>query len=180
MMNRPLPAVAKPTEGDLRRWWADLSGDQPGQAYKAVWRLTAAPEQVLPFLASSLQPTKAAAPATVARMIDELDSPAFQVRERSSRELEQLGEVVLDALRKAKKDSTSVERSRRIDRLLAKLAGPLLGPEQLRATRAVAVLEQIGGPKARKILTRLASGAAGARLTWEAEAARERLKRAER
>jgi hypothetical protein len=102
------------------------------------------------------------------------------VREKASRELERLGETVRDALRKAKKGDISVEQSRRIDRLLAMLTGPLPGPELLRATRAVAILEQIGGPEARKILARLASGASGARLTSEAKAAWERLKRAER
>ncbi len=44
--------------------------------------------------------------------------------------------------------------------------------------RAVLVLEQIGTDPARKILTRIAGGAAGARLTEEARQALERLDRA--
>jgi hypothetical protein len=50
----------------------------------------------------------------------------------------------------------------------------------LRGTRAVAVLEQIGGPEVRKILARLAAGTAGEQLTLEAQAALKRLQRAQR
>ncbi|HEY7425712.1 MAG TPA: WD40 repeat domain-containing protein [Gemmataceae bacterium] len=180
MVNRPLPAVAKPAEADLRRWWADLRDDDPGKAYKAVWRLAAVPHHALPFLAASLQPVKVPEPAIVARLIDDLDNSKFQVRERASRELERLGEAVADDLRKAKKDGISLEQRQRLDLLLAKLTNLSPGPEQLRGLRAVAALEQIGDSEARKVLTRLASGAAGARLTREAKAALECLQQAER
>jgi WD40 repeat protein len=81
MVNRPLPTVAKPAEADLRRWWAVLRDDNPGEGYKAVWRLAAVPDQALPFLADSLRPVKPSKPATVARLIDDLDSSEFEVRE---------------------------------------------------------------------------------------------------
>jgi hypothetical protein len=113
-------------------------------------------------------------------LINDLDSGTFEVREKASQELEQFGEAVVDALRKAKKGDVSVEQARRIEFLLAEFAGPVPGPEQLRATRAVAALEQIGSPEAEKVLARLAAGAEGARLTEEAKAALERLKRAGR
>jgi WD40 repeat protein len=180
LINRPLPAVAKPSEEELRRWWSALRDDSPAEAYKAVWRFAAVPEQTLPFLANSLQPAKPADSATVARLIDDLDSDQFQVREKASRELGRLGEVVVVALRKAKSSGPSLEQRLRIERLLAELTGPVPGPEQLRAIRAVAVLEQIGGAQARKIVAVWAGGAAGARLTEEAQTALERLKRAER
>ncbi len=177
LVNPPLPAVAKPTEAELQRWWADLSDADPGTAYKAVWRFVAVPEQALPFLAASLRPIKPAKTTTVARLIDELDSDQFQVRERASRELSSLGEIVVDALRKTRKGNISVEQARRIDQLLTELAGPVPGPEQLRASRAVAILEQVGSEETRKILAGLAAGAAGARLTQEAQGALKRLKR---
>jgi hypothetical protein len=175
LVNRPLPAVAKPTGEDLRRWWDELSNANPDEAYKAVWRFVAAPEQTLPFLAASLPPAKPSKPVDVARLIDDLDSDQFQVRERASRELKKLGDTVEDALRKAKDSRPSVEQRLRIERLLAELGSPVPDPEQLRATRALAILEQIGGPEARKILARLATGAAGEPQTREAQAALERL-----
>jgi hypothetical protein len=35
LVNRPLPAVVKPAEADLQRWWAELRAESPGEAYKA-------------------------------------------------------------------------------------------------------------------------------------------------
>jgi WD40 repeat protein len=180
LVNRPPPAVAKPSGVDLRRWWADLRSDNPGSAYKAVWRFAAVPEQTLPFLADTLRPVKAPEPATVARWIADLDSEKFEARERASRQLEQLGEAVVATLHKAKKGDLTAEQARRIDWLLKKHAGPVPGPEQLHAIRAVAVLEQIGGLEARKILEGLAAGAAEVCLTQQAQMALQRLKRAER
>ncbi len=175
LVNRPLPAVAKPTEAELRHWWDELSEANPDEAYKAVWRFVAAPEQALSFLASSLQPARPSKPVDVARLIDDLDSDKFQVRERASRELKKLGDTVEDALQKAKNSGPSIEQRLRIERLLAELGSPVPDPEQLRATRALAILEQIGGPEARKILARLATGAAGEPQTLEAQAALRRL-----
>ncbi len=135
LVNRPLPAIAKPASDDLRRWWDALRSDNPGEAYKAVWRFVAVPEQTLPFLAASLQPAKPSKPIDVARLIDDLDNDQFQVREKASRELAKLGESVGEALRKAKRGNLSLEQARRIDRLLAALANPVPDPEQLREPR---------------------------------------------
>ena len=53
----------------------------------------------------------------------------------------------------------------------------MLPPEALRAVRGVQVLETIANPDAQKVLAVLAGGAAGARLTQEAQAALKRLAR---
>jgi WD40 repeat protein len=180
LVNPPLPAVAKPSEVELRRWWADLSDNDPGTGYKAVWRFAAVPEQALPFLAASLRSIKPTEPATITRLIDELDSDEFSVREKASRDLRRLGELVEDHLRQKRRGAISAEQTRRIDELLADIYKSRPGAESLLTTRAVAILEQIGGAEARKILTGLATGAPGARLTQEAQGALERLKRAER
>jgi hypothetical protein len=177
VVDRPPPAVAKPAEADLRRWWGQLGDANPAEAYQAVRRFADAPAQAVPFLAGALRPAAGPEPAAVARWIADLDSPEFRVREKASQELGRLGEAVADDLRKAKKGDVSAEQARRIDDLLAHLTGPVPGPEQLRATRAVAALEQIGGPEARKALAGLASGAPEARLTREAKAALGRLDR---
>jgi WD40 repeat protein len=176
LVKRPLPAVPKPTEADLQRWWEDLRDESPGNAYQAVWRFTPVPEQALPFLAATLRPIKTPELDTVGHLIGDLDSADFDVREKASRELEQLADAVEEALQKAKKGKMSPEQARRIGELLAKLAGPVPAPEQLRAIRAVATLEQIGGPEVRKVLARLAAGAPGAVLTRNAKAALERVK----
>jgi WD40 repeat protein len=181
MVNTPLPAVTKPTEKELQRWWQELRDDDPGTAYKAVWRFAATPEQSLPFLAASLHPAKAADSAVIAGLIDDLDNNDFKVREAASLKLAQMGDPVMEPLRKkAAEGKPSVEQADRIKKLLAKLVVAVAGPEQLQTTRALAVLEQIGGPEAKKIFASLADGAPGATLTREAKAALERLKRGEK
>jgi WD40 repeat protein len=180
LVSRPLPVIAQPAEADLRRWWVDLADASPGKAYKAVWQFIAAPEQTVPFIAGVLRPVKPAETAVVARLIADLDSPKFQVRQKASQELERLGESAVGGLQKVRNGASSIEQARQIDRLLNKFEGRVPGPEQLRATRAVTTLEQIGGQTARKVVAGLAAGAAGARLTREAEAALDRLRRAKK
>lgn len=177
LVNTGLPASAKPANSDMHGWWSDLRDDNPAAAYKAIWRFVAGPDQALPFLAESFRPIKTPDPAMVARLIDELDNTQFQTRTRASRELFELGEGVVGALRKSLDSGITVEKARRIEQLLAKLVGPMPSPEQLRAIRAVVVLEQIGSPEARQVLQRVAGGASGARQTQEAMAAMERLNR---
>ena len=64
------------------------------------------------------------------------------------------------------------EVRRRIARLLKAIQGQDLG-----VLRAVEVLERLDGEGGRRLLERLARGAAGARLTREADAALRRLRR---
>ena len=135
VVNRPFPAVARPSAADLKGWWAELLEPSPDKAYKAIWRFAATPEQALPYLASAIRPIKSSEPAVVARWIKELDSDEFKIREQASFELKQLGDTVVDALRQAKKGNVSIEQAKRIDELLEELAGPIPSPEQLRALR---------------------------------------------
>ena len=171
----PLPAVKKPSDATMQQWFDELADKDPNPAYKAVWRFVAIPHQTLPFFAKMLTPVKSADPKMVRRLIDDLDSPMFKLREKAARDLELLGEFAVDELHKAKK-SAGLEKRKRIDLLLARQANIVPSPEQLRAIRAVAVLEQIDESDARKVLSRLADGAPRIRLTEEARAALDRLK----
>ena len=132
MVNHPLPKVAKPSDEDLKAWWADLLQPNPDKAYQAIWRFAAVPEQALPFLANVLQPVKVPEPAAVARWIKNLDSDDFKVREQASLQLKQLGDTVVDALRQAKKGDISLEQRKRTELLLEELASAIPGPQQLR------------------------------------------------
>jgi hypothetical protein len=170
--------AARPTHRELAALWADLAGDA-AQSYQAIRALAASPEQAVSFLRERLKPVRpltAADRKRIARWLADLDSDRFEVRQRAAAELEALGEPAAPALRKAL-GSPSPEVRRRAEALLAKVDGPSLTPERLRALRAVEALEHAGTPEARRLLEALSRGAAEAPLTREARLALERLAR---
>jgi|SRR5262245_372398 len=162
---------------ELADAWRDLAGEDARKAFDAATRLSAArPEQVVPYLRDRLHAVK---PFTdeekLKRRIAELDHATFRVREQASRELTQFGEGVGAALRKALASGPTPEAARRLDALIARLDARELSPDDLRAVRALRVLEELKTPEARGVLERLAAGAPEARLTVEAAAALGRL-----
>jgi HEAT repeat protein len=131
------------------------------------------------LLNDRLRPAQPPDPERLRRLLADLDSDEFDVREAAARGLAELGEQAAPALRKSREAAPSAEVRRRLEGLLADavLAGrrPVRSPETLRALRAVHVLEQVGTPEARHVLERLAQGAPEARITTEARATLERL-----
>jgi hypothetical protein len=126
--------------------------------------------QTAAFLKDHLRPVLAPDARLVARLILDLESTDFAVREQAVKDLEKLGEVAVPALRKALADQPPLETRRRIEPILAR--EPAV---DLRSLRAIEVLEHIGSREAREILRALAGGAPGARLTEEARASLKRL-----
>jgi RNA polymerase sigma factor (sigma-70 family) len=159
---------------DLDRLWNDLGGPA-AQAHRAIWALVAASGQAVPFLAARLRPVTPAAPQHLARLLVDLDSDRFAVRAQAARELKDLGELSVPALRGALAGQPSLEFRRRAEQLLEGLQGPVTSPARLQPLRAVAALEQVGTPEARQVLDVLAKGTPEARLTQEAKAALRRL-----
>jgi RNA polymerase sigma factor (sigma-70 family) len=156
--------------------WADLAANSQ-KAFAARWALAGAPDRAVPLLRARLQPARPADATRLRRLLADLDSDRFAVREAAYKGLEAWGELAAPAFRQALKEKPSLEVSRRIEGLLEKLRGPVTQPETLRVLRAVAVLEDIATPEARSVLEGLAQGAPAARLTQAAKAARERLAR---
>ncbi len=162
---------------DVQDYWTDLAGDNAPKAYRAIWALVSAPKQAVPFLGDHLQPKRLADPERerLAQLLRDLDSDRFRVREQATRELEKGGEFAASALRRALQRQPSLEVRRRAEQLLEKLEDAALSGDELRASRALQVLEHIGTPGARKVLETLARGVPEARLTQEAKASLERL-----
>ncbi|MCI0462495.1 MAG: hypothetical protein L0Z62_36555 [Gemmataceae bacterium] len=71
------------------------------------------------LVGASLSLGQPASPERIQRLINDLDSPQFRVREAAVRELKQLGEQAVPALEKALKMPASEEVGRRIQQLLA-------------------------------------------------------------
>jgi hypothetical protein len=168
------PKAAPRMESELGRLLDALSGE-PAAAFRAQGTLVLAGDRAVSLLGARILPARAPAEGMVERLIARLDSENFAIREEAATELQKLGDQAEPALRRASSGADSLEMRRRLERLLAPLQEPRLSAERLRQRRAVAVLEQIGSPEARKVLEKLARGAPGAGLTREANAALRRL-----
>jgi WD40 repeat protein len=163
------------TVQELDEAWKDLSGPDAAKGFQATRRLAATPRQVLPELARQLKPVVAVGRQEIARMIKDLDSDSFEVRQKAFDDLERLGELAEEDLRKMLAAELSVEVRRRVEQLLE---GIREGPRPAGATRearALEVLEVIGTPEARAIMEKLAGGAPSAGLTRAAKRALARL-----
>jgi WD40 repeat protein len=159
--------------------WTALAGATTPEAYRAVWALVGSPGQSLPLLQRHLLPVEPVAAEHMARLVKDLDSPQFTVREQATAELEKVAEVTAPALRRLLQDQVGPEVRKRLESVLDKLEGRPLSSEDRRMLRAVMVLEQIDTAEARNVLQALGNGAAAARRTQEARAALERLGRRE-
>ena len=167
---RPKPlATVRPLEA----LWADLGRDAR-TAFAANRALADQPFEAVSFLSEKLLPVTTADPAVIARLIKDLDSRRFPAREQAMHQLAQLGGQAEAALRKTLSSRPSAEVAKRLKELLARLERPTLSPRELRAARALELLEQIDAPGSRRLLRVVAGGAPGAWLTREAREAVDR------
>jgi RNA polymerase sigma factor (sigma-70 family) len=168
------PPLARVGGAELETMWTDLHGEDAARAYLARGRLAAAPEQALPLLKEVLRPIPALEAERLARLIKELDDDDFATREKATEELEKLAGAAETELRKALEATTTAEVRERLKKVLeADGRGP--SAERLRQERALEVVELMGTPEARKLLSELAKGAPQAWLTREARAALDRM-----
>jgi hypothetical protein len=159
----------------LMHLWTELAVGQDGGA-RAGRKLAATPEEAIPFLKDRLQ-RAAAAEDRASRLITDLDDDDFHVRQKASRELEGLGAEAAFAIQRALQGTPSLEARRRLRKALDKMKPPKGGHDfQLRSVSlALAILEEIGSPDARRALEELAKGSSKSAVTRDAGAALERL-----
>jgi RNA polymerase sigma factor (sigma-70 family) len=163
------------TPRQLEECWTALANEDAAKAYNAVWALVAAPEQAVPFLQKHLPPASRPDAKTVARLIADLDSDDFKVRQKSVEELGNFGDAITPALQGALDGKPSLEVRRRLLQLLDRTRD--WTPERLRPHRAIQALEHMNTVPARQVLQLLADGAPGASCTEEAKTALLRLGR---
>ncbi len=177
-LNAPVgkPLSTPPSASELNAYWADLAGADARKAFRATRLLAAAPAQALPLLRDRLKPVSTVEPNRLRKLLEALDSDTFARRKAAAGELEKLADPAALSLRRTERETASAEVRRTLRGILKRLddAG---SPERLRTERAVEVVEWLGTPEAVKLLDEWATGAAGARLTREAAAARERLRK---
>lgn len=157
--------------------WKNLGDGSPAKAVAAMWRLVAAGDRAVDFLAGRMDPAERLDADRADRLIVQLDSDTYGERAAAQEALIKLGPRVEPLVRRALASPGSIEQGRRLEAVLAALhlSKTPRGPA-LVTRRALAVLERIGGEKAEALLSRLASGPENASITVGAAEVLERMR----
>lgn len=154
--------------------WRELGDAQAEKAYSAMWKLAAAPRQLVLLMRQQCPDITS---AQLARLISELDSDDFRHREEAMRRLLSLGPTLQSALRKVLTAKPSPEVRRRVQSLLEKWETPEAKAALRRALHGVEVLEWLGVAESHGVLKNLADGPRESVVTREARSALRRLER---
>jgi hypothetical protein len=173
-----LPARAADAKAEDEIWNDLLQVDEVGtkQAYKHILALQDKPDEAVRFLKARLKPAvEPKIPERVSKLVTDLSSDQFQVRQAASDQLEKLGKVCRPALLKELGTKPPLEIRTRIEQLLTKIDGPGMAPDIVRELRGVELLRRLPTPEARDLLKELAGGTAGFPLTVKAQEALDQL-----
>jgi hypothetical protein len=177
--DRPLTAKrscrTRLTEGELASYWQALAQQDGKGGEEAVWALSRAAAQSVPYLRQHLQRARREMEGRLPALIRALDSADFKARAEATEELHRLGELAEPAILRALHARPTLEARRRLERLLHPAQRPALLPEQIQQWRSLEVLERAATPEARAVLAELARGEPESRLTRDAKATLERL-----
>jgi hypothetical protein len=168
-------AKATLTDAEATSLWNDLGSGDAEKAHAAIWSLTAAPVDAVKMLQRRVKAARAQSLEGAPRLIAELDSDDFEVRQAAAAALKRLGRWATPLLRKALASKPSQNTRLHLKRLIAAAESGRYSAEELRQARAVEVLERTATADARKLLAGLARGDAEEPLTREAAAALRRL-----
>jgi WD40 repeat protein len=170
--------VRNVAQRELQACWTELSSSDASRAHRAVWFLSAVPTDAVSVIRGRLGPRSLVDIPHVGGAIKDLDDDKYAIREKARIELEKIGMLAEPALREALARQPSLEARQRIEHLLSKLEDdPAFPAEWLQMLRAVEVLERIGTPEAVELLKTIAKGMHETRLTLEANASLERMRR---
>jgi WD40 repeat protein len=154
-----------PEPGEAGDLWGQLGYPDAAKAEPARRRLLADPGAAVQLFRERLRPATPTDRAIIERQIRALDAEDYRDRERAAAGIRALGRRALPFLREARPQAP--EARERVKSLTAELAaGPTT--DELRHIRAVEILNLIGSPDARALLTELATGDPDAVLTEEA------------
>ncbi len=170
----PKPWKDKPSAHD--KLWDALAGKSARDAWTAMRELADRPDAALALVRERVKPVAAPAVPTadqVAKMIGNLDAPAFAAREAAMKDLKRYGKMLETELRKAMDTTPSPETKERIEKLLAAIAKPT-APNPTEA-RVVELLERIGSAEAKAELAKLAAGDPASLMTQDAAQTLKRL-----
>lgn len=173
--DKPAPVELETAKADAL--WNDLADADGKKAFVAILTLSTAPKQAVPLLAERVKAVAVPDNAKLKQLIADLEADKpFKVRQKANDDLEKLGELATDALQKVLAEKPGLEMETRIKRLLDRLVTGQAPPaDVLRGLRALEVLEQLGTADARQAVETIGKGAAGARLTRQAQETLQRM-----
>ncbi|MCI0639450.1 MAG: WD40 repeat domain-containing protein [Gemmataceae bacterium] len=172
----PEQATKSLAADELRRLWKEIAGDDAGLASQAISAFASQGNVAVSFFKDHLRPIPPANADILAKLIADLDSDQLVVRQQATVAIEKIGDVAEPALEEALRGKLRLETQRRIEKILEGwLIEQMPGPNELQQLRALEALERIKNSDARSLVAALAKGAAGARLTREAERMLKRM-----
>src|SRR5262249_54919825 len=118
----PARPEAPLTAEDLGRLWGEMLAPNASGAWRAMSLLETVSEQSVPYLGRRLSPVRKVEEKRLAWLLADLESDEHDVREKAVRELEQSGELVAPALRKALAGQPALDVRRKLEQVLAREA----------------------------------------------------------
>jgi hypothetical protein len=144
------------SDGDWQSAWAALNDASAADAWRAMYRMLEQKDESVRFLRTCFSKFDV---KQVNQWLEQLGDRQFAVRETATKRLEALGQIVETELRAALK-SDSAEIRRRAEYLMNRLPPPETPIEQVRARRAVEVLELLNSNASKQLLTEWSNSAA--------------------
>jgi WD40 repeat protein len=154
--------------GPAEQHWEDLGRADAAVAFRAMAELVRTPQEAVALFRARQRAEGLVTADRIAGLIADLSHARYAVRDKATKELARLEGQARRALLKALAAKLDGEAAKRLHHLVELLDAPLREPAQLRAQRAVEVLERIATPAALELLDQWARGAPGARLTESA------------
>lgn len=183
--------LAPLVDTDFADLWNDLSEPDLFRIYRARRHLTADATRAVPLLDRHLHPVPLGDRKRIEQLVADLSNANAGTRRKAMTELRtKHGEAALGALggggaavnanggpgmMPGRPMMVRGGGNNAVAVLTQKLQAKYNTPQRQRDLKAVAILEEIGTPEAKKVLTRLSKGAPGVSLTVEAKAALDRL-----
>jgi WD40 repeat protein len=169
----------KNQSSDLDTIYDRLGSSSSATANLAMWQLISNKLESVAYLSKRIRIPIRPSRETVLKLLGDLNSNEFLVRENATAELSKLGDLVKKELQEALDEKPSSEAARRIKGLISDLSSST-NTNLLRETRVIEVLERVGNIDTQKLLAKISNGAPEAQLTIEAKNALQRIQRSNR
>jgi hypothetical protein len=166
----------KPDPKDVEAAWSTLTGKGSPTLLKSIYTLAAAGDDAVALIRDKVRPIPEPDAKILAKLLKNLDDDAYDVRKTAETKLQALGDAARPALEQALARGGSAEFKKQLKHLLENPPPIATSGDQIRALRAVWVLEEVGTTAAKNCLKMLANGAAADPLTIAAREAVARLR----